>query len=64
MSGNDIVLYITLGFMLICFVVWLWQSIVKRRRLEDDIAQQRESDGNDDSGEADVQPRDDEAQRK
>lgn len=64
MSGNDIVLYITLGFMLICFVVWLWQSIVKRRRLEDDIAQQRESDGNDDSVEPDVQPRDDEAQRK
>ena len=64
MSGNDIVLYITLGFMLICFVVWLWQSIVKRRRLEDDIAQQRESDGNDDSGEADAQPQDDEAQRK
>ena len=64
MSGNDIVLYITLGFMLICFVVWLWQSIVKRRRLEDDIAQQRESDGNDDSGEADVQPPDDESPRK
>lgn len=45
MSGNDVVLYITLGFILICFVAWLWQSIVKRRRLEDDIASRRDAEG-------------------
>lgn len=51
---NDVVLYITLGFMLICFVAWLWQSIVKRRKLEDRIADQRDAqdagDGTVDAG--------------
>lgn len=45
MDGSQIVLYVTLGFTLICFVAWLWQSIVKRRRLEDELADRREQEG-------------------
>lgn len=41
MKANEVVLYITLGFMLLCFVAWLWQSIVKRRKLEDELEQQK-----------------------
>ncbi len=59
MRASDIVLYVTLGFMLICFVAWLWQSIVKRRRLEDDIAERRDADPGEDA----AQPRGDEPPR-
>lgn len=49
MKANEVVLYVTLGFMLLCFVAWLWQSIVKRRKLEDEIEQQKSEpqDGDD-----------------
>lgn len=50
MQGHEIVLYITLGFMLICFMLWLWQSIVKRRKLEDEIAE-RKAEGEGEGGE-------------
>lgn len=42
MAGHEIVLFITLGFMLLCFGAWLWQSIVKRRKLEDEIEDKKE----------------------
>ena len=47
MSANEIVLYITLGFMLVCFAVWLWQSITKRRKLENEIEEKESNKGND-----------------
>ena len=50
MPANEIVLYITLGFMLVCFVAWLWQSISKRRKLEDEIEEEKENNA---SGKAD-----------
>ena len=43
MPANEIVLYITLGFMLVCFAAWLWQSISKRRKLEDEIEEEKEN---------------------
>lgn len=43
MPANEIVLYITLGFMLACFAAWLWQSISKRRKLEDEIEEEKEN---------------------
>lgn len=47
MSANEIVLYITLGFMLVCFAVWLWQSITKRRKLENEIEEKESNKDND-----------------
>lgn len=49
MPANEIVLYITLGFMLICFVAWLWQSISKRRKLEDKIDEEKNASKSDKS---------------
>lgn len=43
MNANEAVMYITLGFTLLCFIVWLWQSIVKRRKLEDKIEECRDA---------------------
>ena len=42
MQGNPVVLYITLGFMLVFFFIWLWQSITNRRKLEDEISEEKE----------------------
>ena len=47
MSANEIALYITLGFMLVCFAVWLWQSITKRRKLENEIEEKESNKDND-----------------
>ncbi len=47
MNANEIVLYITLGFMLVCFAIWLWQSITKRRKLEDEIEEKKSEKDND-----------------
>ena len=50
MPANEIVLYITLGFMLVCFAAWLWQSISKRRKLEDEIEEEKENNAAEKAG--------------
>ena len=41
-EGNPVVLFITVGFILVFFFIWLFQSIFKRRKLEDDMERQRD----------------------
>ena len=50
-EGNPVLLFIIIGFTLLCFFVWLGQSLFKRRKLENDMRNESD-DGSEPSEDA------------